>query len=191
MKTYSDGTLTKSIRQSYSLYKTTHPLFKFWMESKHKTIPQIGIHQTLLEITKDKTSLWIDSFGYGLHKYDNNIISIEHDSHLSLLQNLPNVHFRKGFNDPMHLREWRRAFKPEIVVYFKSSFFKYLTVSELIDRILMHKKVFNSICIVLDPKFIQYNKLKYPLEHILTELRTQFPGSIVERKGLTELLINT
>lgn len=191
MKTYSDGTLINGIRQTYSLYRNTHSIFNFWMETKHKTVSVPGMYQTVLDITKDKTSLWIDSFGYGLHKYDNNIISIERDCHQHLLQNLPNVHFRKGFFEPMNLREWRRTFKPEIVVYFKSNFFKYLTVAELVDKIQLHKKVFNNICIVLDPKFIQYNKLKYPLEHILTDLRTRFPNGVIERKGLTELLINT
>jgi len=187
MKSYEDGTLTHSVRQIYSLYKANHPLFDEWMRSKHKPITCLDINNTILNLISDKKSIWIDSFGYGL---SDNFISIEHYRFHSLLGNLSNIYFRQGLHNIKTYNELIQTFNPEIVVYYKSEFFKYLTVSELIAKLKELKSIFNNLIIYMDLLYIDYNKLKYPITHVISQIHEIFPKSIIKRYALSGILIN-
>ena len=187
MKSYHNGTLTHSIRQIYSLYKENHPLFRLWMLSKRRTTAVSNINNTILNIISDKKSMWVDSFGYGL---STNCISVEQYHYRPPLKNLPNIYFRKNLNNINTCKELVQTFNPEIVVYYKSEFFKYLTVPELIAKLKELQSIYNNLIIYMDLLHTDYNKLKYPVTHIISQIHESFPDSIIKRHALSAILIN-
>jgi hypothetical protein len=184
MKSYEDGTLTQSVQQVQSLYGATHPLFKQWTDdSKNQSI----IESMILNNIGNQKSMWIDSFGHGLSP---NFISIEQNHYSTALENLSNVYFRKELNNIKTYQELVQTFNPEIVVYYKSEFFKYLTLPELIGKITELSRVYTKLIIYTDLMFMDYNKLKYPIENLIIQITDQIPEMTVKRHGLFEILIN-
>jgi type IV secretory pathway VirB6-like protein len=182
MKSYQDGTVIQSA--IYPLYKATHPLFKHWEEDNSN---QPIIHRVLLDIIDNQKSMWVDSFGYGL-SIDN--ISIEKDVFQPILNNLTNIYFRKELNDIETHRELKQTFNPEIVVYYKSEFFKYLTIDELINKITELRQIYSKLVVYMDSTFIDYNRLKYPKKHVLSHLQDNLSGCKIEHYALNHILIN-
>jgi len=184
MKSHEDGTFIQSVSQVHSLYSATHPLFKQWSESN---ISQTFMHRAILDRIDNKKSMWIDSFGYGLSP---DCISIEQDQYSIALENLPNVYFRKELDNIETCRELSQTFNPEIVVYYKSEFFKYLTLPELIVKITELSHIYSKLVIYMELKFIDFNKLKYPPKYVISSLAASFPDCKIERYGLNDILIN-
>lgn len=184
MKSYEDGTLIQSVHQVYSLYKATHPLFKQWDDhNKNQSI----IQRKILDRISNQKSMWIDSFGYGL---SSDFISVEQDHYSSALENLSNVYFRKELNNIEIHKELYQTFNPEIVVYYKSDFFKYLTLPELVSKIEELVQIYSKLVIYMELTFIDFNRLKYPTKHILSSLEDSFSNSKIEHYGLNDILIN-
>ena len=184
MKSYEDGTLTQSVQQVQSLYGATHSLFKQWTDSsKNQSI----IQRIILNNIGNQKSMWIDSFGHGLSP---NFISVEQNHYSTILENLSNVYFRKELNNIKTCQELVQTFNPEIVVYYKSEFFKYLTLSELVSKITELVQVYNKLVVYTDLMFMDYNKLKYPIENVIMQMTEQIPEITVKRHSLSEILIN-
>jgi hypothetical protein len=192
VKSYYEANVLGSVRVQYSMYKVGHPLFEKWMRQKHKTIQKDQPDSLILDFIDNKKSMWIDSFGYCFNTYNPNIISIEEISRANLLKGIPNTYFRYNLHDLKTHEELLKTVQPEIVVYFKSQLFKYLTVPELVNKISELKNIYNKqgLCIYLDLQFIDFNKLKYPITHIIDQIQQSFPNAILKRLGLTGLLIN-
>jgi hypothetical protein len=192
LKSYHSRGMLTNIRVQYSTYKGGYPLFAKWMREKHKKILTDIPYSSILEIIKNKKSMWVDSFGYCFNTHNPNIISIEGIRRAYLLKGIPNIYFRPNLNNLKMHEELLETFKPEIVVYFKSPIFKYLTVPELINKISGLKNIYANqrLCIYLDLTFIDFNKLKYPITHIMDQIQQSFPNATLKRLGLVELLIN-
>ncbi len=184
MKSHQDGTFIQSVSHVHSLYSETHPLFKQWSESN---ISQTFINRSILDRISNQKSMWIDSFGYGLLP---DCISIEQDSYSIALENLPNVYFRKELDNIETCRELVQTFNPEIVVYYKSEFFKYLTLSELVSKITELVHIYSRLVIYMELKFIDFNKLKYTIKDVVASLQASLPMCKIERYGLNDILIN-
>jgi hypothetical protein len=184
MKSYENGTFIQSVSQVHSLYIANHPLFKQWTTGR---VNQTFIHRAILDRTANQKSMWIDSFGYGLSP---DVISIEQDHYSIALENLPNVYFRKELDNIETCRELSQTFNPEIVVYYKSEFFKYLTLPELVGKITELAQIYSKLVIYMELKFIDFNKLKYPTKHVLSSLQDSLPICKIEHYGLNEILIN-
>ena len=180
MKSYADGTLT----QIQSLYSATHPLFKQWTDSNKN---QSNIESMILNIISNQKSIWIDSFGHGLSP---EFISVESDTYSTILKSLGNVYFREELNNIATCRELVQTFNPEIVVYYKSQFFKYLTLPDLVSKITELAQEYSKLVIYMDLVFIDYNKLKYPIENLIIQMTRQIPEMTLKRHGLTGILIN-
>lgn len=189
LQSYTHGKVITSLRASYLSYKNSHQLFEFWTKSKHHNVELPPICKTIINLTDSKTSVWIDSFGYGLSKYNPNIISIEHDSYEQILKNLPNVFFRTQLDNPETWREINITIKPDMVVFFKSKFFKYLTIPELVEQLSRLKGIFQTSCVYLDLTLIDFNKLKYPKSEIVLQLQEQLPTANITFRGRTDILI--
>jgi hypothetical protein len=174
------------------MYKAGYPLFAKWMREKHKKILTDLPYSLILELIENKKSMWIDSFGYCFNTHNPNIISIEGIRRRHLLKGIPNIHFRIDLNGLETHEELLKTFKPEVVVYFKSPIFKYLTVPVLINKISELKNIYanQELCICLGLQFIDFNKLKYPITHIIDQIQQRFPNATLKRLSLTELLIN-
>jgi len=192
VKSYYDANVVKRVRVQYSRYKSGHPLFAKWMRQKHKKIEKDLPDSLILDLIENKKSMWVDSFGYCFNTYNPNIISIEGVRGRNLLQKIPNILFRPSLNNLKIHEELLETIKPEIVVYFKSEIFKYLTVSELVNKISGLKNIYakQGLCIYMDLQFIDYNKLKYPITYIIDEIQQSFPNATLKRIVLTELLIS-
>jgi len=193
VKSYYSARVLNNVRVQYSKYKVSHPLFAKWMREKHKKIQKELPNSLILDLIENKKSMWIDSFGYCFNTYNPDIISIEYFGRSStLLKGIPNIYFRPNLHNLTHHAELLETFKPEIVVYFKSQIFKYLTVPELINKISGLKTIYTTqvLCIYLDLQFIDFNKLKYPITHIIDQIQQSFPNATLKRLALTELLIN-
>ena len=182
MKSYENGTLTQSA--IYSLYKVNHPLFEYWEATNNK---QPMIHRIILDIIANQKSIWVDSFGYGLSP---NNISIEQKQYQPTLKNLTNIYFRENLNDIETHKELSQTYNPEIVVYYKSGFFKYLTIDELVIKITELRQVYSKLLIYMELTFIDYNRLKYPKNYVLSHLEDNLFGCIIEHNGLNDILIN-
>ena len=191
MRSYYDLPARINIRNQYTVYKRSHPLFEKWMKQKHKKIQKNPTDDLILDLVENKKSIWIDSFGYCFREYNKNIISIEWDTVGDLLKYIPYVHTRTDLHNTQTHEELRQTYQPEIVVYFKSTIFKYLTLPELINKIKELKQIYIvEMCILVDLTFIDYNKLKYPIPDIINQLQDALPNSVLKRLSLTELLIN-
>jgi len=187
---YKDLSLIGSIRVQYSLYKSTHPLFQRWMRQRHKTIQKDDIDDLVLEYTRDKKSLWIDSFGHCFSKYDPKIISIEPVFAQAMLKTIPNIFCRGDLQNPDTHQEIAKTFNPEIVVYFKSTIFKYITISKLTENVLALRNIYPALCIYIDLQFINYNKIKYPVNNVIQQIQENLPSATLKRLPLNGLLIN-
>jgi hypothetical protein len=181
MKSYLDGTLTPSA--IYSLYKANHPLFESWEKNNKQPIT----HDLLLDTVANQKSMWVDSFGYSLCP---DSISIEKDVFQPHLSNLTNIYFRKELDEVETHRELAQTFDPEIVVYYKSEFFKYLTIDELINKITELRQIYNKLVIYMDLTFVDYNRLKYTKNHVLSSLENNLSGCKIERCALNDIVIN-
>ena len=193
LKSYYNARVLNNVRVQYSMYKANHPLFAKWMREKHKKIQKELSDNLILDLIENKKSMWIDSFGYCFNTYNSDIISIEDFRRSSnLLKGIPNIYFRPNLHNLIHHEELLETFKPEIVVYFKSQIFKYLTVPELIKKISGLKNIYATqvLCIYLDLQFIDFNKLKYPITHIIDQIQHSFPNATLKRLAFTGLLIN-
>lgn len=191
MKSYSDSQLKTNIRPQFTLYKGTHPLFRKWMSEKHKTIVKEEVHEIILQRIGNKRSLWIDSFGHCFNSYNTNIISVEYMRVQNLLKGLPNIYCRPNLDSLTTHIELAETFDPEIVVYFKSLLLHYVTIPELVQKITEIKDVYNvPICVYLDLIYINYNKMKYPINDIVQQINEQLPNATLKRFFLTDLLIN-
>lgn len=184
MKSHQDGTFIQSVSHVHSLYIATHPLYKQWSDSDKN---QTYINRTILDRIANHQSMWIDSFGHGLLS---DCISIEQDNYSILLENLSNIYFRKELDKIETYRELAQTFNPEIVVYYKSEFFKYLTLPELVVKITELAQIYNKLVIYMELKFIDFNKLKYPTKHVVLSLQDNLPMCKIERYGLNDILIN-
>jgi hypothetical protein len=192
VKSYYSASISNNVRVQYAVYKSVHPLFAKWMREKHKKILKDPPCSLILDLIENKKSMWIDSFGYCFNTYNTNIISIEGVRARNLLKGISNIYIRPNLNNLKIHEELLETFKPEIVIYFKSQLFKYLTVPELINKISELKSIYanQELCIYLDLLFIDFNKLKYPMQHIIDQIQQSFPNITVKRFVLTELLIN-
>jgi hypothetical protein len=192
VKSYYDANVLNRVRVQYSMYKVGHPLFAKWMRQKHKKIQKDLPDSLILDLIENKKSMWIDSFGYCFNNYNPDIISIEEISIVNLLKGIPNTYFRHNLHDLRIHEELLKTVQPEIVVYFKSQIFKYLTVPELINKIVELKNIYTNqtLCIYLDLQFIDFNKLKYPITHIIDQIHQQLSNATLKRLALTGLLIN-
>jgi len=192
LKSYSSRNVLTNVRVQYTIYKAGHPLFAKWMREKHKKIQKDIPYSLILDLIENKKSMWIDSFGYCFNTYNPNIISIEEIRTTKLLKGIPNTYFRHNLHDLRIHEELLKTVQPEIVVYFKSKIFKYLTVPELINKIAELKDIYTEqgLCIFLDLQFIDFNKLKYPITHVIDQIQHSFPNATLKRLALTELLIN-
>ena len=187
---YSDLNIVSSIRVQYSLYKATHPLFQKWMRQRHKTIQKDDIDDLILGFTQNKRSLWIDSFGHCFLGHDPNIISIEPVFAQPMLKAITNTYCRPNLQDLETHIELAETFKPEIVVYFKSTLFRYITVPELIKQVSDFRKIYPALCIYIDLQFIDFNKIKYPIDHVMQQIQKGLPEATLKRLPLKGLLIN-
>lgn len=192
LKSYHGASTLNNVRVQYAKYKGGHPLFAKWMREKHKKINRDPPYSFILDIIENKKSMWIDSFGYCFNTYNPNIISIEGIREGNLLKGIPNTYFRPNLHRLEMHEELLQTFKPEIVVYYKSNIFKYLKVSELIRKMSELKGVYaeQELCICFDLQFIDFNKLKYPITHIIDQIQQSFPNATLKRLFLTEVLIN-
>lgn len=192
VKSYYNVHVLDSVRVQYSTYKLGHPLFEKWMRQKHKKIQKDLPDSLILDLIENKKSMWIGCFGHCFSIYNSNIISIEEISKANLLKGISNIYFRHDLYSLTTHEELLKTFKPEIVVYFKSHYFRYLTVPELINKIAEVKNIYSNqgLCIYLDLQFIDFNKLKYPIRHIVDQIQQGFPNATLKRLVLTELLIN-
>jgi hypothetical protein len=184
MKSYEDGTLTQTFQQVNSQYSITHPLFKQCIDSNHS---ELDTQRLILNLISNQKSIWIDSFGRGLSP---DFISIEQDQYSIALENFSNVYFRKDLNNIKTHNELMQTFNPEIVVYYKSEFFKYLTVPELVSKITELVYVYGKLIIYIDTVFMDYNKLKYPINNVIIQMRKLIPGARIKRQDSGGILIN-
>jgi hypothetical protein len=160
------------------------------MRQRHKTIQKDDIDDLILSFTQGKRSLWVDSFGHCFSSQYPNIISIEPIFAQQMLKTIPNTYCRQNLKDLSTHHELKDTFKPEIVVYFKSTLFKYITVPELIKQVSDFSKIYPALCIYIDLQFIDFNKIKYPIDHIIQQIQDGLPEATLKRLPLKGLLIN-
>lgn len=156
----------------FSLYSATRENFKYWLiQRKNKKISLSKKQKLLLQLLKNKSSVWLDGFGFGLKHLNNKIISIENSNFKPLLNKIPHnncIYFSKNIYSNTSLNLINKKIMSDIIIidYEKTS---YTTTSELTKFLHDLHNIFKArkLIVCVDLRKIDFNKLKFTYNEII------------------------
>jgi hypothetical protein len=158
----------------FSLYSASKENFKYWLvQRKNKKISLSKKQEVILKLLDNKTSIWLDGFGFALRDFNNKIISIEQYFFKNILNKINNnyIYFSNNLFSEKSLNIINKKFISDVVVV-DSQIFDYTTTIEIISFLKNLYKIFKQrkLIICIDLKKIDFNKLKFTNNEILEEI---------------------
>jgi len=84
----------------FSMYSASKENFKYWLvQRKNKKISLSKKQEVILNLLDNKTSIWLDGFGFALRNFNNKIISIEQYLFKNILNKIKNNNYIYFFNN--------------------------------------------------------------------------------------------
>jgi hypothetical protein len=167
--------LKNSKRVLFSMYSVSKENFKYWLIArKNKKISISKKQEIILNLLDNKTSIWLDGFGFALRNFNNKIISIEQQRFKNILNKIKNnncIYFSKNLFSDNSLKIINKKFISNVVVV-DFQIFQYNTLLEIINFLKNLYKIFKErkLIICIDLKKIDFNKLKFTNNEILEEI---------------------
>lgn len=168
--------LNSSKKVLFSIYfNSTRENFKYWLvRRKNKKISLSKKQKLILQLLNNKSSIWLDGFGFGLKHFNNKIISIEDSNFKPLLNKITHrncIYFSKNIYSKNSLKLINRKIMSDIIIidYTKTN---YTTPSELIEFLLDLHNIFKArkLIVCIDLRKIDFNKLKFTCNEIIEEI---------------------
>ena len=130
--------------------------------------------EIILNLLDNKTSIWLDGFGFALRNFNNKIISIEQQRFKNILNKIKNnnyIYFSNNLFSEKSLNIINKKFISDVVVV-DTQIFNYTTTIEIINFLKNLYKIFKErkLIICIDLKKIDFNKLKFTNNEILEEI---------------------
>ena len=179
IKSYAEANslnlLKNSKRVLFSMYSVSKENFKYWLvERKNKKISVSKRQEIILNLLDNKTSIWLDGFGFALRNFNNKIISIEQQRFKNILNKIKNnncIYFSNNLFSDKSLNIINKKFISNVVVV-DFQIFEYTTPLEIINFLKNLYKIFKErkLIICIDLKKIDFNKLKFTNNEILEEI---------------------
>lgn len=157
------------------MYSVSKENFKYWLvERKNKKISVSKRQEIILNLLDNKTSIWLDGFGFALRNFNNKIISIEQQRFKNILNKIKNnncIYFSNNLFSDKSLNIINKKFISNVVVV-DFQIFEYTTPLEIINFLKNLYKIFKErkLIICIDLKKIDFNKLKFTNNEILEEI---------------------
>jgi len=179
IKSYAEANslnlLKNSKRVLFSMYSVSKENFKYWLVArKNKKISVSKRQEIILNLLDNKTSIWLDGFGFALSNFNNKIISIEQQRFKNILNKIKNnncIYFSNNLFSDKSLNIINKKFISNVVVVdFK--ILEYTTPLEIINFVKNLYKIFKErkLIICIDLRKIDFNKLKFTNNEILEEI---------------------
>ena len=179
IKSYAEANslnlLKNSKRVLFSMYSVSKENFKYWLVArKNKKISISKKQEIILNLLDNKTSIWLDGFGFALRNFNNKIISIEQQRFKNILNKIKNnnyIYFSNNLFSEKSLNIINKKFISDVVVV-DTQIFNYTTTIEIINFLKNLYKIFKErkLIICIDLKKIDFNKLKFTNNEILEEI---------------------
>ena len=167
--------LKNSKRVLFSMYSVSKENFKYWLVArKNKKISVSKRQEIILNLLDNKTSIWLDGFGFALRNFNNKIISIEQQRFKNILNKIKNnncIYFSNNLFSDKSLNIINKKFISNVVVV-DFQILEYTTPLEIINFLKNLYKIFKErkLIICIDLKKIDFNKLKFTNNEILEEI---------------------
>ena len=179
IKSYAEANslnlLKNSKRVLFSMYSVSKENFKYWLVArKNKKISVSKRQEIILNLLDNKTSIWLDGFGFALRNFNNKIVSIEQQRFKNILNKIKNnncIYFSNNLFSDKSLNIINKKFISNVVVV-DFQIFEYTTLLEIINFLKNLYKIFKErkLIICIDLKKIDFNKLKFTNNEILEEI---------------------
>jgi hypothetical protein len=179
IKSYAEANslnlLKNSKRVLFSMYSVSKENFKYWLVArKNKKISVSKRQEIILNLLDNKTSIWLDGFGFALRNFNNKIISIEQQRFKNILNKIKNnncIYFSNNLFSDKSLNIINKKFISNVVVV-DFQIFEYTTLLEIINFLKNLYKIFKErkLIVCIDLKKIDFNKLKFTNNEILEEI---------------------
>ena len=177
IKSYAEANslLKNSKRVLFSMYSVSKENFKYWLVArKNKKISVSKRQEIILNLLDNKTSIWLDGFGFALRNFNNKIISIEQQRFKNILNKIKNnncIYFSNNLFSDKSLNIINKKFISNVVVV-DFQILEYTTPLEIINFLKNLYKIFKErkLIICIDLKKIDFNKLKFTNNEILEEI---------------------
>ena len=167
--------LKHSKRVLFSMYSVSKENFKYWLVArKNKKISVSKRQEIILNLLDNKTSIWLEGFGFALRNFNNKIISIEQQRFKNILNKIKNnncIYFSNNLFSDKSLNIINKKFISNVVVV-DFQIFEYTTLLEIINFLKNLYKIFKErkLIVCIDLKKIDFNKLKFTNNEILEEI---------------------
>ena len=179
IKSYAEANslnlLKNSKRVLFSMYSVSKENFKYWLVArKNKKISISKKQEIILNLLDNKTSIWLDGFGFALRNFNNKIISIEQQRFKNILNKIKNnnyIYFSNNLFSEKSLNIINKKFISDVVVV-DTQIFNYTTTIEIINFLKNLYKIFKErkLIICIDLRKIDFNKLRFTNNEILEEI---------------------
>ena len=179
IKSYAEANslnlLKNSKRVLFSMYSVSKENFKYWLVArKNKKISVSKRQEIILNLLDNKTSIWLDGFGFALRNFNNKIVSIEQQRFKNILNKIKNnncIYFSNNLFSDKSLNIINKKFISNVVVV-DFQILEYTTLLEIINFVKNLYKIFKErkLIICIDLKKIDFNKLKFTNNEILEEI---------------------
>ena len=179
IKSYAEANslnlLKNSKRVLFSMYSVSKENFEYWLVArKNKKISVSKRQEIILNLLDNKTSIWLDGFGFALRNFNNKIISIEQQRFKNILNKIKNnncIYFSNNLFSDKSLNIINKKFISNVVVV-DFQIFEYTTLLEIINFLKNLYKIFKErkLIVCIDLKKIDFNKLKFTNNEILEEI---------------------
>ena len=120
-------------------------------------------------------SVWIDSNG---DTSKSEIVAFENEKWKDVFETNKPIKFYKTFLSDVMVNAIQKYIQPTSIVLYESEEIKYLNTQQLIEKINYIVKCFHcKVIVYFDLLFTDFNKLKYPYDHIATQIKNNITAN--------------
>jgi len=141
------------------------------LDSKKKGYQRVRnkvYQQNILKLLPEGVSVWIDSNGVDISP---NIIAFENFNNKDIFKPKSVNYYKNTFSKTLY-QYINKYIKPVSLVFYQSEEFRYITDDKVIENInFLSKLISCKIIVYIDIVFIDFNKLKYPINNIIAKIK--------------------